>query len=268
MAEELSLRVLVVDDDVELLETIADILSQAGFQVAKATNVNEAIQVWERFSPEVVTLDQAMPGTWGTDLVKIVRERVDWAKTPILMLTAFAEEEAKVRAFELGVDDYLTKPFSAKELVARLKALVRRSRVAKGKDLPSRLRVDDLILERETRRLWFAGQEWLLTPTEFGLLYELLMNKGEPVKREVLKEKVLLHEKAGPRTVDVHILYLRNKLGDALGRRIQSVRGLGYRYYSPQRGKKSTATRDSLSLSHSKAPESLAAKSEGDKERN
>jgi two-component system phosphate regulon response regulator PhoB len=169
-----------------------------------------------------------MPGLTGTEVLEKVRGIVEFSDIPVMMLTAHSSEDEKIAAIESGADDFLSKPYSEKELIVRIKALMRRSLMAQRLG-QRRLRAGDLVVDIQRRQAFIKDAKIKLTNTEFRLLTELVKNTGEPVSRDRLRERALGHLDVNDRTIDVHILFLRRKLGK-LGDQIETVRGHGYRF--------------------------------------
>jgi two-component system OmpR family response regulator len=217
-------RVLVVDDDVRLYELIASYLEQHDVSPAHAPNGRRALELLEREPFDAVLLDVMMPELDGLAVLKKVRAR--WPALPVLMLTAKGDETDRVVGLELGADDYLGKPFSPRELLARLRAVLRRANPDLGRQ---RLSAGNVVLEVETRAVHVNGAPVELTGLEFDLLACLLRRAGQVVPRA----RLLAHAgrsdvTVSDRTVDVHISHLRKKLGDDPPRLIRTVRGVGY----------------------------------------
>ena len=223
-------RILVVDDDKEIVRLLRAYLEQAGYQVLVAYNGESAIHVLRRERPDLVVLDLMLPDRDGWDVTRIVRGDEGLAATPIIMLTARVEDHDKIVGLELGADDYVTKPFNPREVVARIRAVLRR---AAGGPAPSRLiQVGDLTIDPDAHQVEAAGKAVHLTPTEFGLLQALAGHPGHALTRLELIEDALGYSYEGlERTVDSHIKNLRRKLDEAgLGSEvIETVFGVGYR---------------------------------------
>ena len=219
------MRVLVVEDEVRLAETLQRGLSGAGFVVDVVHNGEDAIWAATEREFDVLVLDIMVPKINGYKVLEEVRRRQIW--TPVLMLTAKDGEYDQADAFELGADDYLTKPFSFVVLVARLHALIRRGRPER----PVVLASGDLTLDPSRRRVERAGLEIRLTPREFGLLEYLMRNRGAVVTKSEILDSVWDSAFEGdPNVVEVYIRYLRRKIDAPFGRQaIQTVRGMGYR---------------------------------------
>lgn len=223
-----NLKVLVIEDENDLRELIVEQLNDAGMQTDSLPNAEGFEDKLRSFQPDMLLIDQAMPGMSGTQVIKKIREMVEFSFLPVMMLTAHASEEDKIDAIEMGADDFLSKPYSSKELIIRVQALVRRSLMAQRAG-QKRLEIEELSLDLLKQQTFFKGQEVKLTSTEFRLLRELLSSAGNSVSRDMLREKALGHLDVNDRTIDVHILYLRRKLGE-VGDRIETVRGQGYRF--------------------------------------
>jgi two-component system, OmpR family, response regulator len=217
-------RVLVVDDDERLYELLATYLEQNDVSPAHASNGRRALDRLEREAYDAVLLDVMMPELDGLVVLKRLRER--WPGLPVIMLTAKGDETDRVVGLELGADDYLAKPFSPRELLARLRAVLRRA----NPDLErQRLAVGDVVLEIETRSVRLNGELLDLTGLEFDLLAALLRRAGQVVPRaSLLAQAGRTDVTVNDRTVDVHISHLRKKLGDDPPRLIRTVRGVGY----------------------------------------
>jgi DNA-binding response OmpR family regulator len=217
-------RVLVVDDDVRLYELIRSFLEQNDVGPAHAPNGRRALELLEREAFDAVLLDVMMPELDGLSVLKQLRAR--WPTLPVLMLTAKGDETDRVVGLELGADDYLTKPFSPRELLARLRAVLRRANPDLGRQ---RLSAGNVVLEVETRAVHVDGKPVELTGLEFDLLLSLLRRAGQVVPRaSLLAQAGRTDVTVSDRTVDVHISHLRKKLGDDPPRLIRTVRGVGY----------------------------------------
>jgi two-component system phosphate regulon response regulator PhoB/two-component system alkaline phosphatase synthesis response regulator PhoP len=219
--------IAVVDDEPDILELISLHLKKAGFQVAGFREAREFFPFLEKKRPDLILLDLMLPDSDGLEICKLLRRKEDWASIPIIMVTAKGEETDRILGLELGADDYVTKPFSAKELVARVKAVLRRREpVEKG----GRLEINGLLLiDSETYQVWVEGKEIDLTLTEFRILELLASRRGRVFTRDQILDHLWGHEKIVlDRTIDVHIRNLRDKLGRA-ARLIQNIRGVGYK---------------------------------------
>jgi len=223
-------KILVVDDEEHIIELVELYLSKEGYQVVKATDGDEAVEKFTVEKPDLLVLDIMLPGRDGLDVLREVRKT---SQVPVIMLTARESEVDKVVGLELGADDYLTKPFSPRELVARVKAVLRRSKPAAAEAVEVVER-DGLSIDTQRRQVQVEGRGAVeLTAKEFDLLLVLASNPGIVLTRERLMEKVWGYEYIGDtRTVDVYIRHLREKLADNAEspRFIQTVRGVGYRF--------------------------------------
>jgi DNA-binding response OmpR family regulator len=217
-----AIRILVVDDEEVLVDLISTGLRYEGFEVAVATDGAAALALAATFQPHLVVLDWMLPGLDGLAVCRRLRARSDVA---ILMLTARGELEERIAGLEGGADDYLVKPFKFQELLARIRAILRRHRLS----LSHRLTVGDVQLDHETREVWRAGRPIDLTPREFELLAALMAHPRQVFTRETLLDRVWGYEYAAdPNLVEVHISALRAKLGDTTRQLIRTVRGVGY----------------------------------------
>ncbi|MDY6794534.1 MAG: response regulator transcription factor [Actinomycetota bacterium] len=225
MAGEL---ILVVDDEANIVELARLYLERENFRVEEASSGEEALNRFEELNPALIILDIMIPAPDGWEVCRRIRYR---SQVPIIMLTAREDEVDKVVGLELGADDYLTKPFSPRELVARVKAVLRRTRpVSESNEV---LHVEDLIIDASRRRLIQGDKEIELTPREFDLLYTLALNRGIVMSRDRLLERVWGYDYYGDtRTVDVHIRHMREKLGDDSSdpRYVETVWGVGYKF--------------------------------------
>jgi two-component system phosphate regulon response regulator PhoB len=220
--------ILVVDDEPDLLELVRFNLDRAGFRVETAASGEEALARLRRSTPDLLVLDLMLPDLSGEEVCRRVRADPGLAGLPVIMLTAKSEEVDRVVGFELGADDYVTKPFSPRELVLRVKALLRRSHEAAASSAP--LERGPLRLDPERHRCAVKGEEVELTAKEFQLLEVLMRRPGRVMTREKLLDEVWGSDIAvTSRTIDTHLKRLREKLGVAADL-IQTVRGLGYRF--------------------------------------
>ena len=242
-------RILLVEDDTTLRETVAYNLQRQGYEVITADNGLAALDITRRESPDLLLLDVMMPGIDGFEVCRLLRKETS---LPILMLTARGDEVDRVVGLEMGADDYLTKPFSMRELMARVKALLRRTELIR-EELAARqqdaaampepdasapsdtgtLVFDDLEIDLTRREVRLAGDPMRLKPREFDLLLFLARNHGVALSRDLILERVWGWTFDGnSRTVDVHIRWLREKLerDPADPARLVTVRGIGYRF--------------------------------------
>lgn len=223
-------RLLVVDDDANLRAALMYSLRQEGFDVLTAEDGLTGLEAFRREEPDLVVLDVMMPNLDGLEVCRRIRKESD---VPILMLTARDTELDKVVGLEIGADDYLAKPFSMREFVARARAMLRRASQRAGAPAESFLEADGLRLDVPRHRVEADGQEVALKPKEFDLLAFLLRHRGQVFGRDQLLARVWGFDYAGDsRTVDTHVKTLREKLGDKADqpRWIETVRGVGYRF--------------------------------------
>jgi DNA-binding response OmpR family regulator len=214
--------VVIVEDERTIAELERLYLTQAGFGVHVATDGSQGLADIRRLAPVAVIIDVGLPGMDGTEVVRTLRAEQNWV--PVVFVTAHDSEIDRVVGLELGADDYLTKPFSPRELVARVKGLVRRAAIPAAHGVR---RVGRLELDERARRLTVDGAAVDLTTTEFDLLAHLLAHPGQVFSREQLLSSVWgIADYSGSRTVDVHVAQLRAKLGDPDP--IRTVRGVGY----------------------------------------
>jgi DNA-binding response OmpR family regulator len=223
--------ILIVDDEAPIVELVRHYLVREGFAVEDAANGRDGLEKWQALDPAVVILDLMLPGMSGTDLCREIRKT---SQVPILMLTAKDDLIDKVVGFELGADDYVTKPFEPKELVARIKALQRRG-AEPAAPPPSVLTFQDMVIDPDRREVRIAGQEVELRPKEFDLLVALARHPGQVFSREQLLNTVWGYDFEGfSRTVDVHVQHLRDKIAAVGGPQcIVTVWGVGYKFQAP-----------------------------------
>jgi two-component system alkaline phosphatase synthesis response regulator PhoP len=223
-------RILVVDDDPQIVRLLRASLEQAGYQVYVAYDGETALHVLRRERPDLVVLDLMLPDRDGWDVTRVMRSDATLVDTPIIMLTARVEHHERIVGLELGADDYVTKPFHPGEMLARIRAVLRRAQ--RGPAAPRVIRAGDLVVDVDAHRVGVRGQEVLLTPTEFGLLQALAEHRGQALTRLEIIERGLGYSYEGiERTVDSHIRNLRRKLADAGASEdlIETVFGVGYR---------------------------------------
>ena len=229
-------RILVIDDDTELCELLTDYLSGQGFVVDAVHHGRHGAEQALTGSYELIVLDVMLPGLDGFDVLRRIRSG---SRVPVIMLTARGDDIDRIVGLELGADDYLPKPFNPRELVARIRAIQRRSAAdpVAGPEAPRERRVGDVSLCPASRQVRRNGEIVDLTSVEFSLLEVLLARAGQVVDRETLVEEVLGRRlSAYDRSIDVHISALRKKLGHLAGRseRIRTIRGIGYLYARPE----------------------------------
>jgi two-component system, OmpR family, response regulator len=224
-------KVLIVEDDANLLETIKYNLRKEGYDVAAAIDGEQALDIARMEKPALIILDVMLPKLNGFEVCRILRKEM---KVPIIMLTARADEMDKIAGLEIGADDYMTKPFSMRELMARVRAMLRRAKMAEPTSIegtPS-IKTGNLEIDIARHRVSLFGTALELSPKEFDLLAFLAKNKGLVFNREQLLEKVWGYDFAGDtRTVDVHIRWLRQKIEAEAGspQYLVTVRGTGYK---------------------------------------
>jgi DNA-binding response OmpR family regulator len=222
--------ILVVEDEPTLVAALSYNLRKDGYEVIAARDGVTALQEARRARPDVIVLDLMLPKMDGIEVCRRIRAESD---VPILMLTAKSEELDKVVGLEVGADDYLTKPFGMRELMARIKALLRRAGQPTQAEGPPRLVAGDIELDVRGRTVHCRGKEIMLKPKEFDLLFFLAKNAGQVFNREQLLEHVWGYEYfGGSRTVDVHMRWLREKLESRPGhpQHLLTVRGVGYKF--------------------------------------
>jgi|SRR6185437_8805379 len=217
-------RVLIIDDDVELCRLLIERLSSEGFTLDSVYDGKRGLEQAISGGHGLVILDLMLPGMAGLEVLRRLRER---SSVPVLILTARGDDVDRILGLEIGADDYLPKPFNPRELVARIRAILRRASHNAAPNGP--LTVGDMCLVPSAREVWLGGARLELTAVEFNLLEALLREAGHVVTREQLTETVL-GRKLGPldRVIDVHISNLRKKLGPCADERIKAVRGSGY----------------------------------------
>jgi len=226
---------LVVDDEKSIVELIKFNLEREGFQVLTAYDGNEALAVARQEKPELIILDVMLPGIDGIKVCRSLSRDTSTRPIPIIMLSARTEEPDKVLGLEMGADDYITKPFSPRELVARVKARIRRSLSMQDEqgNKNEKLVIGNVVIDFDCFEVMVNGEKLELTPKEFDLLRFLAEKPGKVLSREFLLEKIWGYDFVGDsRTVDVHIRHIRQKLERAPGSPnfIKTVRGVGYRF--------------------------------------
>ncbi len=225
-------RILVVDDDKEIVRLVRSYLEKAGYQVFVAYDGETAFHTLRRENPDLLVLDLMLPDRDGWDITRLIRADTRLAATPIIMLTARIEDNDKIVGLEIGADDYVTKPFNPREVVARVRALLRRSHLERETAAPQVLQAGELRLDTGRRALTKNGEPVDLTPSEFELLRALMENPTYVFTRDELLEKALGYSYEGMgRTLDSHIKNLRRKieLDPRQPSYIQTIYGVGYR---------------------------------------
>ena len=221
------MKVLFVEDDVDLLDLTTYALRREGYEVVAAVDGLQGLARWEAERPDLVLLDGNLPGLNGFEVCRRIRQAGD---TPIVMLTARDQEEDIVRGLQLGADDYVTKPFSAKQLVARMQAVLRRSQADPYRQAASVVRAGDLVLDLQSHEATKAGRAVQLTVLEFKLLYMLALNEGRVIPYSRLVEYAWGYDGGDASLLKTHISHIRDKLGLDAGQpgAIRAVAGVGY----------------------------------------
>ena len=224
------MKILVIDDEEHILELLKFNLELSGFDVSVSPEANQAIELIDKEKPDLLLLDWMLPKISGIDILRKIRQDENIYDLPVIMLTAKNMEDDKIQGLNVGADDYITKPFSIKELMARITTILRRYRVSDKSQ--SIIEPGNIILNTDQYGLTVDGHAVDLTRKEFELLKLLMENRGKVLKRDYLLEKVWGYEFYGEtRTVDVHIRHLRKKLGldETSENGIDTIRGLGYK---------------------------------------
>jgi DNA-binding response OmpR family regulator len=228
-------RILFVEDEPSISDPFSKALAREGFEAVVARTGREALALAERIEPDLVLLDLNLPDTDGRDVARELRRRGD---TPILMLTARGTEMDRIVGLEIGADDYVVKPFSGAEVIARIRAVLRRSKRSETPGEPSEpVTVGGLTMDFGARRVTLDGGELELSRKEYDLLSELVRNAGRVVSREALMDRVWDENWFGStKTLDTHVGWLRRKLGDDTSkpRYLHTVRGVGFRFSAPE----------------------------------
>lgn len=223
-------KILIVDDEEHILELIKFNLENNGYKVICAENGNDALKLARTEVPQLVLLDLMLPGIDGYDVCREIRKDSSISTMPVIMTTAKGEELDKILGLELGADDYITKPFSVRELVARVKAVLRRTKTQYADKI---YKIGDIVIDFQKHEVIKNDAKIELTLKEFELLQILIKNKGRVMTRDFLLDKVWGYEYIGEtRTVDVHIRHLRQKIenDDKNPKYIETIRGIGYRF--------------------------------------
>jgi len=221
-------RILIVDDEPQICQLVKDLLEESGFTATTAHSTDEAFQKIKITPPDLILLDVRLPTIGGLEFCRHIKQDGRTSKIPIIMLTVQDTETDKVIGLEVGADDYLTKPFGNRELLARIKAVFRRVEMNKSEG-ESTMKVGPLEIDLEMHEVKNKNKDVLLTPKEFELLVTLAKNRNKALRREALMSAVWGYDYPGTLgTIDVHIRHLRKKLGDA-GAYIKTLIGVGYR---------------------------------------
>ncbi|MGW4353597.1 response regulator transcription factor [Nocardia sp. NPDC004582] len=226
-------RVLVVDDEPMIVELLSVSLRYQGFEVASAASGTEGLDRAKTFRPDAMIIDVMMPGMDGFGLLR--RLRADGIDAPVLFLTARDDVDDKITGLTLGADDYVTKPFSLEEVVARLRVILRRAGRAAPETKSSRLRFADIELDDDTHEVWKAGEPVALSPTEFTLLRYFLVNAGTVLSKPRILDHVWRYDFGGEvGVVETYVSYLRKKVDTGPDRLIHTLRGVGYVMREPR----------------------------------
>jgi two-component system response regulator CpxR len=229
-------HILIVDDDVELCELLTEYLGQEGFEVSSVHNADDGLKQALADGFALIVLDVMLPGKSGFEVLREIRQH---SRVPVVMLTARGDEVDRIVGLEMGADDYLPKPFNPRELVARIRAIQRRTAASSGaaEEEPPNLKVGHIELDPGARTVRNAGVEVTLTAVEFSFLEILLRHAGQVVTRETLAREVLGRPLSPyDRSIDVHISSLRRKIdpGQRGEEQIKTIRGVGYQFTTPQ----------------------------------
>ena len=221
-------KVLLVDDDTDLLDVTAYAMRREGFNIIVATDGIQAVRRWQQDSPDLVVLDVQMPGMTGFEVCQKIRQE---STTPVIMLTGLHQEEQVIQGFRAGADDYVTKPFSPRQLAMRIRAIWRRSAPSGEPDAVRELRIGDLTLDAESHDVRFRDEPIQLTPIEFKLLYILAANTGRVVSTSRMVDYAWGYDGGDVSLLKTHVSHIRKKLGlphEELGE-IRAVPRVGYR---------------------------------------
>jgi two-component system phosphate regulon response regulator PhoB len=228
--EKTPVRILVVEDERDIAALVAYHLTKEGYRVRTAEGGSEALEAAAAERPDLLILDLMLPGLSGYDVLGEMRRREELADVPVIVLTARRDEADRVKGLELGADDYVTKPFSPRELVLRVGAVLRRTQSPAVAGSARVLRGGPIDVDLNAMRVSVDGDSIDVTPTEYRLLVTLLERRGRVQSRQQLLETAWdIHARIETRTVDMHVQRLRSKLGDS-GTLIETVRGFGYRF--------------------------------------
>ena len=226
-------RLLVVDDEPNIVELLSASLRYAGFEVDVARSGPEAVRVARLVNPDLLVLDVMMPGMDGFDVVR--RLRADGVRVPVLFLTARDSTEDKISGLTLGGDDYVTKPFSLEEVIARIRAILRRFEVERENAPSAKLAFADIEMDEETHEVWKAGELVALSPTEFKLLRYFMQNSGRVLSKAQILDHVWNYDFGGDaNVVESYVSYLRRKVDTTQPKLLHTLRGVGYTLRLPR----------------------------------
>lgn len=226
-------RVLIVDDEPMIIELLAVSLRFQGFEVATALSGTEALDRVRTFRPDALILDVMMPGMDGFGMLR--RLRADGVSAPVLFLTARDDVDDKLTGLTLGADDYVTKPFSLEEVIARLRVILRRSGIQSVQENANRITVGDLVLDDDSHEVWKAGAPVSLSPTEFTLLRYFMVNAGKVLSKPKILDHVWRYDFGGDAgVVESYVSYLRRKIDTTEPKLLHTLRGVGYVLREPQ----------------------------------
>ncbi|MGW5725415.1 response regulator transcription factor [Nocardia beijingensis] len=226
-------RVLIVDDEPMIIELLAVSLRFQGFEVATALSGTEALDRVRTFRPDALILDVMMPGMDGFGMLR--RLRADGVGAPVLFLTARDDVDDKLTGLTLGADDYVTKPFSLEEVIARLRVILRRSGIQSVQENANRITVGDLVLDDDSHEVWKAGAPVSLSPTEFTLLRYFMINAGKVLSKPKILDHVWRYDFGGDAgVVESYVSYLRRKIDTTEPKLLHTLRGVGYVLREPQ----------------------------------
>lgn len=231
---------MIIEDEQEIREILKSLLVLSEYKVSLFSDGHDLFTKLEVNRPDLLLLDQNLPGKNGVEIVREIRSSAQFAHLPIIMVTGLTGEDERVRALDLGADDYITKPFYPKELTSRIRAVIRRSGVQPGQSNVTEaadatdshhdiVEIAGLVVDFTAHRVSLDGLTVALTLTEFKILGQLVRQTGEVLTRDKLRERVLDNLNVTDRTIDVHMAALRKKLG-GMGNKIETVRGIGYRF--------------------------------------
>ncbi len=223
----MQIKVLIIDDEVEFCQSVKEYLLAKNFIVSAAYTRAQGIVEAQAFKPDLVILDKKLGNEHGFEVINALREDATLKNVPVIMLTACADYDEKIKAFKLGADDLLGKPISLQELEVRVNAMLKRSQTTPTSG--QKVSVGDLVINMRTQEVWIESSSLELTLTEYKILLELVSNRGSVLGRDHLTDQFLSSRSPSSRTLDVHVTALRKKLGN-IGRRVKTIRGQGYMF--------------------------------------